>query len=53
MRTCEKCGERKKLTAFAKDSKRASGRSHVCRACKQNKPVQYDAMAELETREEA
>lgn len=33
MRTCEKCGERKKLSAFAKDKKAPSGRRHVCRVC--------------------
>lgn len=52
MRTCENCKERKELTKFPKDKTAPSNRSHVCLVCTRKKPVQYDAVAELETREE-
>ena len=52
-RTCYACGQRKPITAFARQPKDRLGREHLCKACKRARAKPYDAMTYRRRKAEA
>jgi len=51
MKTCNKCGETKDVSAFGKDKSRSDGLDHRCRSCKSTYAATYSPAYHLANKE--